>query len=158
MAYKALHDYLSVLLSSHFCLWSQPYCPPCHFSNMSSSHLSKFPVTVPSSWKPSFALPHPDPHMAHSSFPSGLWSNVTSSDIPICSLYPKCLCCPLTTFISFYTCSTFLHTSPVIVSYNNSFILFLCVSPTLMKTLWRWRHFLLGFSCYTWDTEAVPST
>ena len=42
--------------------------------------------------------------------------------------------------------SSFLHTFPAIVSYSNLLNLFLCVSPTSVQTLWRWRHFLFGSS------------
>ena len=31
---------------SHFCFCSESHCPPCHSSNMSSPHLSKFPLTL----------------------------------------------------------------------------------------------------------------
>ena len=68
-------------------------------------------------------------------FPSAQWiQNIYAAHLPSSSLFILILL------------SSFLHTSPAIVSYNNLFILFLCVSPTSVQTLWRWRHFLFGSS------------
>ena len=105
-AHKALHDYLSILLSL-LSLLRVPLASLSFLKHVKSPPQQISTHSLLSSWKLSCILAHPDPHVDHSSFPSGLWSNVTSSDIPICSLNPKYLCCPLTIFIPFYTCPTF---------------------------------------------------
>lgn len=70
----------------------------------------------------------------HFSLPSDLWSNVTSYNIPICSLYLKYPCCLLTLFIPFYICSTLLHCTHIL---SLSPIKICVFSPTLMQTPWR---------------------
>ena len=134
---------------SHFCLCSESHCPPCHSSNMSSPHLSKFPLTLFSLPGSSLVSSHTRILMwiiSHSlqvfgqmslplTFPSAHWiQNIYAAHLPSSSLFILVLL------------SSFLHTSPAIVSYNNLLILFLCVSPTSVQTLWRWRHFLFGSS------------
>ena len=122
---------------SHFCLCSESHCPPCHFSSMSSSHLSKFPLTVLSSWKLSYILTHLDPHaiIPHSLQVFGQMSAPLTVPSAHCiqNIYAAHL--PSSSLFTLVLLSSFLHTSPAIVSYNNLLILFLCVSPTSVKTL-----------------------
>lgn len=113
----------------------------CHFSNMSSSHLREFALTVPFSWKTSFTLPYSYPPRFISHFLQifGLMSPPMTFLSAHCIWNIHAACSPS---LSLYICSTLLHCTHIL---SLSPIKICVFSPTLMQTPWRWRRFFVCF-------------